>query len=79
MMGDELLPKRSPDKNRGLVMIKGIYHIEYSVRSSLGKLKRFHQRATLTLPFADAQNTLLNRFTKLIKAFLRSSFYFFVF
>ena len=43
MMGDELLPKRSPDKNQRLVMINGIYHVNYSVRNSLDKLERIQQ------------------------------------
>ena len=41
MMGDELLPKRSLDKNQRLVMINGVDHVKYSVRNSLDKLKRF--------------------------------------
>ena len=36
-MGDELLPKRSPDKHLRLVLINDIYHVKYSVRNSLGK------------------------------------------
>ena len=43
MGGDELLPKRSPDKNQRLFMINGTYHVKYSVRNSLDKLKRFQQ------------------------------------
>ena len=39
MMADKLLPKRSPDKYQRLVMIKDIYHVKYSVRNSLDKLK----------------------------------------
>ena len=36
MMGDELLPKRSPDKNQRLVMIndKGLYHVKYKEENS---------------------------------------------
>ena len=30
MMGGELLPKRSPDKDQRLVTINGIYHVKYS-------------------------------------------------
>ena len=30
MIGDELLPKRSPDKNQRLFMISGIYHVRYT-------------------------------------------------
>ena len=39
MMGDD---DGSPDKNQRLVLIndKGIYHVKYSVRNSLDKLKR---------------------------------------
>ena len=40
MMGDELLPKRSPEKHQRLVMISSFYHVEYSVRNSLDKLER---------------------------------------
>ena len=40
MMGDELLPKRSPNRDQRLVIIHGIYHGKYSVRNSLDKLKR---------------------------------------
>ena len=43
MYGDELLPKRSHDKNQRLVMINGIYHIKYSARNSLDKLKHTQQ------------------------------------
>ena len=42
-MGDELLLKRSPDKYKMLVMINGIYHVKYSVRNSLDKLKLIQQ------------------------------------
>ena len=41
MMGDELLPKRSPDKNERLVVINDIYHVKYSVRNSLDKHSNF--------------------------------------
>ena len=34
MLGDELIPKRSPDKYQRLIMIKDIYHVKYSVRNS---------------------------------------------
>ena len=41
-MGDEHLPKRSPDKNPKLVMINSIYNVKYSVRNSLDNLKDIH-------------------------------------
>ena len=41
MMGDDLLSKRSPDKNSWLVMINGLYNVKPSVRNSLDKLERF--------------------------------------
>ena len=46
MIGDEFLPKRSPDKYQRLVMVnyKGIYQVEYSVRNSLDKLKHFNNK-----------------------------------
>ena len=40
-MEDELLQKRSPDKNQMLDMINGIPRVKYSVRNSLDKLERF--------------------------------------
>ena len=40
-MRNELLPKRSPDKNQRLVMLNDIYHVKYIVRNSLDKLKHF--------------------------------------
>ena len=40
MMRDELLPKCSLDKYQRLVIISCIYHVKYSVRNSLDKLKR---------------------------------------
>ena len=43
MMGDELLPRRSPDKNQRPVVINGIYHVKYSVRNSLVKLELIQQ------------------------------------
>ena len=39
MMGGELLPKRSPDKNQRLFMINGIYYFKYPVRNSLPFIK----------------------------------------
>ena len=36
-----LLLHRSPDRNQRLVKINGIYHVKYSVRNSLDKLKHF--------------------------------------
>ena len=39
-MGDQFLLKHSPDKHQRIVMIIGIYHVKYSVRNSLDKLKR---------------------------------------
>ena len=41
MKGDKLLPKRSPDKNQRLVIIRDIYHVKYRVRNSLDKLEQF--------------------------------------
>ena len=46
MMGDELLPKRSPDKNQRLVMINDIYHGKYSVINSLYSLPDDGRRAS---------------------------------
>ena len=43
MMGDVLLPIRSPNKNQELVMINGIYHGKYSVGISLDKVERIQQ------------------------------------
>ena len=43
MMADELLPKRKPDKTQRLVVINSIYHVKYSVRNNLDKLKRIQQ------------------------------------
>ena len=43
MMGDELLPKRIPDKNQRLVVINSICHVKYSIRNSLDKLKHIQQ------------------------------------
>ena len=40
-MGDELLPKHSPDKNQRLITINDIYHIQNNFRNSLDKLKHF--------------------------------------
>ena len=45
MMGDELPPKRSPDKNQRLFMINSIYHVKYSARNSLDRPKHFQSFA----------------------------------
>ena len=41
-MGDEFLPKHSPDKNQRLVVINSIYYVKYNVRNSLDKVKCFY-------------------------------------
>ena len=41
VLGDEILPKRSPNGNQRLVMINGICHVLYSVRNSLDQLEHF--------------------------------------
>ena len=43
LYGDELILKRSPDNYQRLVLMKGIYHVKYSVRNSLDQLKHFKQ------------------------------------
>ena len=44
MMGDKILPKRSPNKHQRLVMINSIYHVKYSVRNSLDEHKHFQYK-----------------------------------
>ena len=39
MMGNELLPKRSPDEYQRLVMIKGIYHVSETALITLKTLE----------------------------------------
>ena len=46
MKSSVLLPKRSPDNNNQMFVIindKDIYHVKYSVRNSIDKLKRIQQ------------------------------------
>ena len=35
MMGDELLPKRSPDKNQRLILINSVYRVENNASNKL--------------------------------------------
>ena len=47
MMGDDLLPKYSPDKNLRLILINGTYHFKHSVGNSLDNVERVYLIAIL--------------------------------